>query len=73
MSFGNVQIFNLDFAADAAILVDTLEMSIGAPVTLSIELKPFRLRIFWFKTKMIFNGNLDDAIRSVSVNGHSVD
>ena len=74
VSFGNVQISDLDFADDAAILADTLEMLIGALETLSTELEPLGLRISWVKTKIqIFNDNLDDAIKSVSVGGNNVD
>ena len=74
VSFGNVQISDLDFADDAAILADTLDMLVGALETLSTELEPLGLRISWVKTKIqIFNDNLDDAIKSVSVGGNNVD
>ena len=74
VSFGNIQISDLDFADDAAILADTLEMLIGALETLSTELEPLGLRISWVKTKIqIFNDTLDDAIRSISVRGNNVD
>ena len=68
MSFDNVKIFDLDFAADAAILADTQE--IGALETLSTELEPLGLRLYWVKTKIqIFIDNLDDAIEFASVSG----
>ena len=74
MSFGNVQISYFDFADHAAILADTQEMLIGALETLSIELEPLGLRIYWVKTKIqIFNDNLYDAIEFVSVSGNNVD
>ena len=52
VSFGNVQISDLDFADDAAILADTLEMFTGALETLGIELEPLGLRISWVKNKV---------------------
>ena len=52
MSFGNMQISDLDFADDAAIFADTLEMLIGTLETLSTEIELLGLRIFWVKTKI---------------------
>ena len=74
MSSGNLQISDLEFADDAAILADTLEMLTGALETLGTELEPLGLRISWVKTKLqIFNDTLDDAVSSVSVCGNNVD
>ena len=73
MSSGNVRISDLEFADNAAILADTLEMVIGALETLSTG-RTFGAQDFLGQNQdTYFNDNFDDAIRSVSVSGNNVD
>ena len=51
-SFGNIRISHLDFADDAVIFVETLDIPLGAPVVLNEESGPLGLRVSWVKTKI---------------------
>ena len=70
--FGNVKIYDLDFADDAVILLETLDILLGALEVLK-ESEPLGLRVSWVKTKIqAFNDILDAAILSVPVCGEDV-
>ena len=72
-SFGNVKISDLDFADDAVIFVETLDILLGALEVMN-ESEPLRLRVSWVKTKIqAFNDILDAAILSVPVCGEDVE
>ena len=61
-SFGNVKISDLDFADDAVIFVETLDILLGALVVLIKESEPLGLRVSWVKTKFqAFNNILNAA------------
>ena len=67
-SFGNVKISDLDFADDAVIFAETLDILFGALEALNEEWEPLGLRVSWVKTKIqAFNDILDAAVLSVSV------
>ena len=67
-SFGNVKIYDIDFADDAVIFTETLDILLGALEVLNEELKPLRLRVSWVKTNIqAFNDILDAAILFVPV------
>ena len=69
-SFGNVKIFDLDFADDAVIFAETLDILLWALEVLNEELEPLGLRVSWVKTKIqAFNDIMDAAILSVPVCG----
>ena len=51
-SFGNVKISYLDFADNAVIFVETLDILMGAIEALNVELEPLGLRVSWVKTKI---------------------
>ena len=73
-SFGNVKISDLDFADDALIFAETLDILLGALVVLNEESEKLRLWLSWVKTKILaFNGILDAAILSVPVCGEDVE
>ena len=73
-SFENVKISDVDFADDAVILVETLDILLGALEVLNEESAPLELRVFWVKTKIqAFNDILDAAILSVPVCGEDVE
>ena len=73
-SFGNVRISDLDFADDAVIFAETLDILLGALEVLNEELEPLGLRVSWVKTKIqAFNDILDAAILSVPVCGEDVE
>ena len=73
-SFGNVKISDLDFADDAVIFAETLDILLGALVVLNEESEPLGLRVSWVKTKIpAFNDILDTAILSVPVFGEDVE
>ena len=73
-SFGNVKNSDLDFADDAVIFVETLDMFLEAPEVLIEESEPLGLRVSWVKTKIqAFNDILDDAVLSVPVCGEDVE
>ena len=63
----------LDFADDAVIFVETLDILLGALKVLNEESEPLGLRVSWVKTKIqAFNDILDAAVLSVSVCGEDV-
>ena len=51
-SFGNVKISNLDFADDAVVFAETLEILLGALEVLNDDSEPLGLRVSWVKTKI---------------------
>ena len=74
VSFGDVRITDLDFADDAVVFAETLEILVGALERLSEEAEPLGLRVSWLKTKaQVFGDLLDTAVGSVPVSGESVD
>ena len=73
-SFGNVKISDLDFADDAVIFAETLDILLGALEVLNEESEPLGLRVSWVKTKIqAFNDILDAALLSVPVCGEDVE
>ena len=73
-SFGNVKISDLDFADDAAIFAEILDIFLGALGVLNEESEPLGLRVSWVKTKIqAFNDILDAAVLSVPVCGEDVE
>ena len=52
VSFGDVRITDLDFADDAVVFAETLEILTGALERLSEEAEPLGLRVSWLKTKV---------------------
>ena len=74
VSFGNVKISDLDFADDAVIFAETLDILLGALEVLNEELEPLGLRVSWIKTKIqACKDILDVAILSVPVCGEKVE
>ena len=72
--FENVKISELDFADDAVIFVETLDILLGARKVLNEEWKPLVLRVSWVKTTIqAFNDILNAAILSVPVCGEDVE
>ena len=49
--FGNVKISDFDFADDAVIFAETLDILLGALEVLNEESEPLGLRVSWVKTK----------------------
>ena len=73
-SFGNVKISDLDFADDAVVFAETLDILLGALEVLNEELEPLGLWVSWVKTKIqAFNDILDAAVLSVPVCGEHVE
>ena len=73
-SFGNVKIFDLDFADDAVIFAETLDILLGAFEMLNEESDQLGLWVSCVKTKIqAFNDILDAAILSVPVCGEDVE
>ena len=71
---GSVKISDLDFADDAVIFAETLDILLGALKVLIEESKPLGLRVSWVKTKIqAFNDSLDATILSVPVFGEDVE
>ena len=67
-SFGKVKISDLDFADDAVIFPETLDILLGAHEVLNEESEPLGLWVSWVKTNIqAFNDILDAAILSVPV------
>ena len=61
-SVGNVKISDLDFAGDAVIFAETLDILLGALKVLNKESVPLGLRVSLVKTKIqAFNDILDAA------------
>ena len=74
VSFGEVRITDLDFADDAVIFAETLDVLTGALETLSEEAEPLGLRVSWVKTKIQeFGSILDAAMKSCRVEGQKVE
>ena len=72
--FGNVKISDLDFADDAGIFAETLDILLGGLKVLNEELEPLGLRVPWVKTKIqAFNDILDAVILSVPACGENVE
>ena len=72
-SFGSVKISDLDFADNAVIFAETLDILFGDLEVLLKESEPLRLWVSWVKTKIqAFNDILDAAILSVPVCGEEV-
>jgi len=73
-SFGDVRITDLDFADDAVILAETLDVLTEALETLTVEAEPLGLRVSWIKTKIQdFGSILDAATKSCHVVGEKVE
>ena len=51
-SFGNVKFSDLDFADDAVIFAETLDILLGALKVLNEESEALGLRVSWVKTKI---------------------
>ena len=67
-SFGHVKISDLDFADDAVIFAETLNILLGALEVLNESSELLGLRVSWVKTKIqAFNDILDAAVLSVPV------
>ena len=73
-SFRNVKICDLDFADDAVIFAETLDILLGALEVLNEESEPLGLRVSGVKTKIqAVHDILDAAILSVPVCGENVE
>jgi len=73
VSFGEDKFSDFDFADDAVILADTLDMLVEGLEILGEEIEPLGLKISWVKTKVqAFNGALDEAVSSVRVSEQNV-
>ena len=65
-SFGNVNISDLDFADNAVIFAETLDIFLGALEVQNEESELLGLQVFWVKTKIqAFNDIFDAAILSI--------
>ena len=72
--FGNVKISDLDFADDAVIFAETLDILLVVLEVLNEESEPLGLWVSWVKTKIqAFNDILDAALLSVPVCGEDVE
>lgn len=73
-SIGNFKVTDLDFADDAVILAETLEVLEIALEALHEEAKPLGLSVNWTKTKVQEFGNLLDVdVQSVHVCGENIE
>ena len=73
-SLGNVKISDLDFADDAVIFVESLDILLGALKVLNVESEVLGLWVSWVKTKIqAFNDILDAAFFSVAACGEDVE
>ena len=71
---GNTRITDLDFADDAVIFAESLEVLVLALEALHEGAKPLGLQVSWIKTKIqVFGNLLDEAVSSVQVCAESVD
>ena len=62
-SLGNVKLSDLDFADNAVIFAEILDILLGAQEVLNEESEPLGLRVSWVKTKIqAFNDILDAGI-----------
>jgi exonuclease III len=74
ISLAGSKITDLDFADDAVIFAETLEILQAALQTLSEEAEPLGLRVSWIKTKIqAFSDILDTATQTVLVCGENVE
>ena len=74
VSFGEARVTDLDFADDAVIFAETLDVLTMALETLSEEAEPLGLRVSWIKTKIQeFGSILDAAAKSCRVVGEEVE
>ena len=74
VSFRNVKISGLDFADDAVIFLETLDILLRALELLNEESEPLGLRVFGVKTKIqAFNDILDAAVLSVPACGEDTE
>ena len=68
LSFGTVQITDLDFADDAVLFAERTEVLAGALDSLSQEAEPLGLRVSWIKTNVqAFDDILDATVESIPV------
>ena len=73
-SFGTVKFFDRDFADDAVIFTETVDIILGVLIVLNEESELLGLRVSWVKTKIqAFIDILDAAILSVPVCGEDVE
>ena len=71
---GNVRVTDLDFADDAVILADSLDVLRLALEALHEESEPLGLKVSWIKTKIqAFGDLLDDAVQSVQACGENIE
>ena len=74
VSFGEVRITDLDFADDAVILAETVDVLAEALDTMGQEAGPLGLRVSWVKTKIqAFGDILDAAVDSITVDCENVE
>ena len=73
-SFENIRISDRDFADDAVILAEMLDILMGTIEALNEKSEPLGLQVSWVKTYIqAFIDNLDAAILSVPVCGEDVE
>ena len=74
VSIGNFRVTDLDFADDAVILAESLEVLLSALEELHENAKPLGLQVSWAKTKVqAFGGLLDEAVQSVQACGEDIE
>ena len=74
VSFGEVQVSNLGFANDAALLAEFVDSLVDRLRKLSREANPLGLQVSWTKTKtQSFGGVLNSIIHLVPVQGENVE
>ena len=67
---GNAWVTDLDFADDAALLAELMDVLVLALDSLNEEAKPLGLKVSWIKTKIqAFGISLDETERQVAVCG----
>ena len=73
-SVGNTKVSDLDFADDAVLLAESLDVLVMALEVLDEEAKPLGLKVSWTKTKVqAFGGLLDDTVQSVHACGEDIE
>ena len=71
-SVGDVNISDLDFADDAVILAELLDVLESSLVILKEETVPLGLEISWTKTRLqAFSDLMDEAVLALSIQGES--